>query len=100
MNYQKNIVITGGTDGIGLALTRKLITNKNNFVIIIGKNEDKGNQILKKLNVQNLEFINCDLLEKDNIYKLSKKLQKLKKIDILVNNAGAIFSKRDVNSKV
>ena len=23
MNYQKNIVITGGTDGIGLALTRK-----------------------------------------------------------------------------
>ena len=99
MNYQKNIVITGGTDGIGLALTRKIITNKNNFVIIIGKNQDKGNKILNTLNVQNLEFINCDLLEKENIYKLSKKLQKLKKIDILVNNAGAIFSKRDVNSK-
>ena len=43
MNYQKNIVITGGTDGIGLALTRKIITNKNNFVIIIGK-MDKGNK--------------------------------------------------------
>ena len=41
----KNIVITGGTDGIGLAIVKKLIKEKYN-IYIIGKNPEKGNKIL------------------------------------------------------
>ena len=41
---KKNIVVTGGTDGIGLALTKKLIEQNHN-VFIIGKNWRDNNNI-------------------------------------------------------
>ena len=50
---KKNIV-TGGTDGIGLALTKQLI-DKNQNVFIIGRNEFKET-ILNSIKSPNLEF--------------------------------------------
>jgi retinol dehydrogenase-12 len=95
---EKNIIITGGTDGIGLALTKRLIKDEYNRVIIIGKNEAKGNEIIKDINSNKIDFFQCDLSEKSEIIKLSEKLLKLDKIDCLINNAGAIFEKREINS--
>ena len=96
---QKNIIITGGTDGIGLAITKELTKDLYNRVIIIGNNESKGKKVINDLKLENLKFIRCDLSEKDEIQKLAKKLNELKKIDVLLNNAGAMFSKRETNSK-
>ena len=94
---EKNIIVTGGTDGIGLALTKRLLQDEHR-VFIIGKNEIKGNNVIKELNSNKVEFIQCDLSEKKELINLSKKLIKLNKIDCLVNNAGAIFEKRETNS--
>ena len=94
---EKNIIITGGTDGVGLSLTKRLLQDEHR-VFIIGKNETKGNNAIKELNSNKVEFIQCDLSEKNEIINLSKKLIKLNKIDCLVNNAGAIFEKRETNS--
>ena len=93
---KKNIIITGGTDGIGLALAKRLIEDEYK-VFIIGKDATKGDNVLKDLNSNKIEFFQCDLSEKDEIINLSKKLVNLKKIDCLVNNAGAIFEKRVTN---
>ena len=94
---EKNIIITGGTDGIGLALSKRLI--KGNYrIFIIGKNEEKGNKIINELNNKKIEFLQCDLSEKEQILRLSKKLNNLNSIDALVNNAGSIFEKRETNS--
>ena len=93
---EKKIIITGGTDGIGLALTKRLIKDKFR-IFIVGKNEHKGNKVLKELNYEKVEFLQCDLTEKKQIQVLCEKLNKLKNIDCLVNNAGAIFDKREVN---
>lgn len=71
---KKNIIITGGTDGIGLALAKRLIKDEYK-VFIIGKNETKGNNVIKDLNSDNVEFFQCDLSEKDEIINLSKKLK-------------------------
>ena len=91
------IVVTGGTDGIGLALVKKLL-ELNHTVFMIGKNPEKGNKILNLISNEKLRFFQCDLSEKEEIKKLLVKLNKLDKIDVLVNNAGAIFDKRIINS--
>jgi len=94
---KKNILITGGTSGIGLALTRQLIDKKQN-VFIIGRNESKGNAILNSIKSPNLEFFQCDLSELSQIKKILVTLNTIKNIDVLINNAGAIFDKRSLNS--
>ena len=93
-----NIVVTGGTDGIGLSLIKKLL-NLNHKVFMIGKDPVKAEKILLSLNNKNLEFFNCDLSEKYQIKNLVLNLNKIKKLDVLVNNAGALFEKKITNSQ-
>lgn len=95
--YKKKIIVTGGTDGIGLALVKRLLHDKHK-VYIIGKNEQKGNKLLNTLKNPNLEFYQCDLSEKREIKKLLKDLNKLPTIDVLINNAGSVFENRVVNN--
>ncbi len=90
---KKSIIVTGGTDGIGLALVKKLL-NQNHYVYIIGKNSEKGNSVLSTIKNTNLEFFQCDLSDKNETNKLIKNLNNLPSIDILVNNAGSIFDTR------
>ena len=99
MTDKKKIVITGGTDGIGLAIAKELLKKNENEIIIIGKNYKKGIQLVDSFNAKNINFIQCDLSEKKEILELSKKLSELNKIDVLINNAGAMFSKRYTNSE-
>ena len=94
----KEIIITGGTDGIGLATVENLIENDNKL-IIVGKNAEKGNNIINKFKNSKIDFFQCDLCENEQIDQLIKKLNKLKKIDVLINNAGALFVNREENSK-
>ena len=96
--YKKNIIVTGGTDGIGLSLVKKLI-EKDQKVFMIGRNSTKGNNILNSIKSSNLEFFQCDLSELHEIKKLLVKLNSIKKIDVLINNAGSIFDKRSLNSQ-
>ena len=74
---KKNIIVTGGTDGIGLAIVKKLM-DQNHNIFVIGKNAIKGNNLLNSLNYSNLEFIQCDLSEKNEVENLIKKIKNLK----------------------
>lgn len=94
---KKNIIITGGTDGIGLALTRQLI-EKDQRVFIVGRNASKGEAVLNSFKSPNLEFFQCDLSELSEVRKILVTLNNLKNIDVLINNAGAIFDERNLNS--
>ena len=89
---QKNIIITGATDGIGLAAA-KSIASKGYHVGLVGRNPDKGKKAIEEIIAhsgnENLNFFECDLSLVANVKDLADRIkQKYSKIDVLLNNAG------------
>ena len=90
----KNIVITGGSSGIGYAIAKRSLQSGAN-VVITGRNEQKlkkaGEKLLAGIDSNKLfvgtavhDISNCN---SDN-YKRIEDIFPEKKVDILVNNAG------------
>ena len=93
-----NILITGGTSGLGYRTAYILAHESENKIILIGSNNKKGQQAVERLIYEtenkNLRFIKADLSSINEIKLLAKDLNK-EKIDILINNAGALFYSRN-----
>jgi NAD(P)-dependent dehydrogenase (short-subunit alcohol dehydrogenase family) len=86
------ILVTGANRGIGLALTRVLLTREN--VVIAGcRNPEQAvelNQLVLS-HPETLEVIKCDLdSEKEIGAAAEASLKRRKKLDVLVNNAGVM----------
>ena len=84
-----NILITGGTSGLGYRTAYILAHESKNKIILIGSNNKKGQQAVERLIYEtenkNLRFIKADLSSINEIGLLAKDLIK-EKIDILINN--------------
>ncbi len=98
----KVVLVTGSTDGIGLA-TAALFAKKGYSVIIHGRKEEKCQQKAEELNsatdLENkVDYVVGDLSSTQEIKAFCLLLiERYQKIDVLVNNAGAYFSRRKVN---
>ena len=92
-----NILITGGTSGLGYRTAYILGQASKNKIILIGSNNKKGLQALDSLihetKNKNFRFKEADLSSINEIKLLAKDLIK-EKFDILINNAGALFYSR------
>ena len=87
---KKNIIVTGGTRGIGAAIVRYL-AEENNIIFCYNKSEDIANEIVQKLTAKgcNVSAVKVDLSKKEEVIKFSKYcLDKFDNIDVLINNAG------------
>ena len=87
MNLEgKNIILTGGSLGIGKETTKALI-NKGANVLITGRSLERLNNSFKNTKVQSVEF---DIGDIENIKKNTEKCLKIldNKVDVLINNAG------------
>ena len=85
-----NIVITGGTKGIGEALALKFLEIGDN-VIVTTRNAESGKKYFesKSLEFPKLLVTTCDVTKFDDIELLGKfALDKMGSIDIWINNAG------------
>lgn len=87
----KNIVITGGSKGMGKAMAAKFAEAKNN-IFICSRNEEELSQTAKELNEKyksNVQYFSADLSQKSEVLKFAEWLSKKNiTVDILINNAG------------
>ncbi|WP_294820900.1 SDR family oxidoreductase [uncultured Flavobacterium sp.] len=84
----KNVVITGGTTGIGLA-TAKAFINAGANVIITGRSATNLENASKEINSQKLRTLVADTSRTEDIANLEKEVAASgKKLDVLFLNAG------------
>ena len=97
-----NILITGGTDGLGYRTAFILAKDKKNKLILIGRNKKKGNDAVSKIKNEtknsNIKFLNADLSSINETSLLANKLIG-EKINVLINNAGALFYTRNKSTE-
>lgn len=82
--FNKTILITGGSEGLGLELARQLLAEKAE-VIICSRNKKKLDNAAKLLDSNKLRTFTCDVSNSNEVDLLVKNIDKL---DILINNAG------------
>jgi len=86
-----NIVINGGTRGIGMELVKIFTSDEKNKVVAMGRNVSS----LAPLEGNNLLVLKTDMteFEKSEHKTYSAVKEFLEKVDILINNAGTIIVK-------
>ena len=87
----KNAVITGGSDGIGLGIAKAFAREGANL-LLIGKDPEKlqraQQELLNEFGVQ-VHTLSADLSKTETVTEVVKDIERLlPTVDILVNNAG------------
>lgn len=86
----KNILITGGSSGIGLALAKQF-TELGASVWILGSNREKLENAIKVIDPTSSRIFQADVRKMDEIQRVFDFLNSSKtKLDILINSAGVV----------
>lgn len=87
----KNVIITGGSQGIGKDIVYTLAREGFNIIFTYNKSESEAKKIKEELLSENLniEIYKVDVSKKDEIDRFVQfSINKMKKIDVLINNVG------------
>lgn len=86
----KNVLITGGTSGIGFE-TAKQLAAMGAKVFITGRNEQAAKDAVKQIG-HGAEYFLAELSSQKQVRELATQVSnKLSQLDVLINNAGAVF---------
>lgn len=90
-----NIIINGGTRGIGKELALLLSQNMANRIIVTGRNKDSLQSLAREAGHNNIVPFHSDMVTiRENIAETEQFFRNtFTKIDILINNAGILKSK-------
>lgn len=97
----RTIVITGGTNGIGLAAAEALAARGENLVIV-GRDETRGKIAAARIRAAakgaTVNTLVADLSSQAGVRKLAQEIgDHYPTLDVLVNNAGAMFTSRQLS---
>lgn len=87
----RNIVITGGARGIGLAITEKLAKNGNHLLVNYHQSEKAAQELKKKFDGKDctITIYKANVASAEETEKMADFIEKtLSHVDVLINNAG------------
>lgn len=88
--YNRVAVVTGSTQGIGLAIAKRL-AKEGVIVVVTSRNIDKVNEAVDEIKSEGGEAfgLKCNVTNREEVKAFAEKvMDKYGRIDILVNNAG------------
>ena len=90
-----NILVNGGTRGIGKEIVTHLANDINNRILVTGRDESALKSLLNGFLNENVSYLVIDLSDIDNQMESFKDqvYSRFSKIDILINNAGTLIMK-------
>ena len=98
----KRVVLTGGTNGIGLAAAIEL-ARRGADLTLVARNQARAAEAIRQINAVNPgnfpDVVLADLASQSSIRRLATELlARYPRIQVLVNNAGAIYTRRQVSA--
>lgn len=92
----KNVIITGGNAGIGLATSIALAKQEAN-IYIISRSKDKAEEAVKNIIAdsgnKNVKYFVANLSSQKSIHQLASEIKnEMGVVDVLINNAGGTFT--------
>ena len=84
----RNAIVTGGAQGFGLAISKRLLESGAN-VICWDIDDEMISKISSEMGDKNIDFNKIDVTNPDEIkLGIDQAIKSLEKIDIFINNAG------------
>lgn len=88
---KKVVLVTGGSRGIGKAISEKFAKNGHIVIINYNSSQEEAREIKKNMDklYYNSEIYKCDITKYEEVKEMIEYiLGKYKRIDVLINNAG------------
>ncbi|MYM68670.1 SDR family oxidoreductase [Pseudoduganella sp. FT55W] len=85
----KVAIVTGSTQGIGLAIARRFAAEGAMVTLNSHRDDDAAREITKELGPECSLFVHADVADRDAMEALAARtIERFGKVDILINNAG------------
>jgi 3-oxoacyl-[acyl-carrier protein] reductase len=81
------VVVTGGSRGIGLEITRVLL-DRGHHVVVVARRTTEEYEALRSRRGRYAEFWKADLCQRDDLYAVARRIRGFRTLYGLVNNAG------------